>query len=691
MKKVLFTILALVLAVGLTLPMAIPAAADPGIGLVGLWHFDTVDTSVSPQTTPDSSGQGNTGYLYPVGSPPTLTTGKFGNALEFSGTNYVLCGNVLDVTSKLTVAAWVKDSGVSDGDVVGKYQAMDKRWHIYLDSKGVHGSKLIYWNIGGWNYATSPTSAIGTDWHELAMVYDGTQSGNANRLKAYIDGSLVALTYYGTIPATMPAITANLTMGGLGTAGTTYFFKGLIDEVRIWDDALTPDQWEDGTAPSATIMINNGDTYTSSASVTLGLTASDDGSGVKDVCYSDDGLTWSGWEAFALTKPWTLPSGDGTKTVYYQVRDNAMNTVQVTDDIILDTTPPLVTITAPTDSAYYQSATVPPAAYTVTDNLDPSPAVDVIGYGPEEGVHTMIVTATDAAGNVGSASISYTVDNTPPDILINYPVDKAIYKLGTMPDTPDYAVSDDVDPNPVVTVIGYATALGTHTMTVTATDAAGNTSSASVTYQVQKCPKSKSDTTGPVIIIKSPKNKTYYTCETLRIFFGVWDKDSGVASYQATLDGNPVNNCQRIDLSDMEGTHTFTVTATDNMGNTSTKSVTFNVAHVVLKARIRIMPRTINLKSHCGKNAVTAIIVLPCGCGKNQIDVSTVTLNINGTSIPAQLPGPKGKFGNNIVKFDRQEVIDALNGLTGKVTVTITGALKDGTQFSGTDTIVVIH
>jgi hypothetical protein len=415
-----------------------------------------------------------------------------------------------------------------------------------------------------------------------------------------------------------------------------------------------------------------------------------DGSGSSDP--DGDPLTyqwtWSGGSANDVKPTATFPLGKTTVTL--TVSDGQVSDTDTVDINVVDTTAPVVEITYPIDGKYYKSADMLGAgAYKVTEAN--AYTVEELGYDTSvEGLHTYEVIATDVADNIGSDSIDYTVDNTAPDILINYPVDKAIYKLGTMLGEPDYAVDDDFDDNPVVTVGGYDTGLGTHTMTVTATDTAGNTSTDNVIYQVQKNPKSNSDKTGPFIIIKSPKNKTYYTYETLRIFFGVQDKDSGVASYQATLDGNPVNNRQKIDLSKMTiGSHTFTVTAADKMGNTSTKSVTFNVASGVLKAKIHIVPDTINLKSQSDKNAVTAIINLPFGFSARQIDVSTVKLNINGTLISAMAPNKKS-FAF-IVKFDRQQVINALQGLNGKVTVTVTGALKDGTQFTGTDIITVIN
>jgi hypothetical protein len=248
MKKVLFPLIALVLVLGLALPMAMPAGANPGPGLVGLWHLDG--------NANDSSGYGNHGTVY---GGAGYVAGMFDNAMYFDGTDdYVDCGNVLDVTNKLTVEAWVKDSGASGGNVVGKYEANDKRWHIYVNS-GYDGK--IYWNIGGSNWGTSPTSAIGTAWHHLAMVYDGTQTGNSNRLKAYIDGVPITLTFTGTIPATMPAISANV---NIGRHSTSNFFQGTIDEVRIWDEALSAEQvFQSYIAPVVTTEITSGESTVS--------------------------------------------------------------------------------------------------------------------------------------------------------------------------------------------------------------------------------------------------------------------------------------------------------------------------------------------------------------------------------------------------------------------------------------------
>jgi hypothetical protein len=62
---------------------------------------------------------------------------------------------------------------------------------------------------------------------------------------------------------------------------------------------------------------------------------------VNQVRYSNDG-TWDSetWEGFSSTKSWSLSSGDGQKTVYYQIRDYAGLESAVFDTIVLDTIPP---------------------------------------------------------------------------------------------------------------------------------------------------------------------------------------------------------------------------------------------------------------------------------------------------------------------------------------------------------------
>ncbi|HEY8745862.1 MAG TPA: hypothetical protein VIU62_22470, partial [Chloroflexota bacterium] len=83
--------------------------------------------------------------------------------------------------------------------------------------------------------------------------------------------------------------------------------------------------YEDTAAPTGTININGGASTTSSTSVTLDLTASNPTAGdpVLDMRFSNDGVTFGAWQPFSATAAYTLPSGNGVKTVYAQFRNGA--------------------------------------------------------------------------------------------------------------------------------------------------------------------------------------------------------------------------------------------------------------------------------------------------------------------------------------------------------------------------------
>lgn len=109
----------------------------------------------------------------------------------------------------------------------------------------------------------------------------------------------------------------------------------------------------DADAPTGTMVIGSatppGPAYTASQAVTLYLNATDTGSGVEKMRFSNDGVNWNpaNWAsspAYASTYGgWSLSAGDGLKTVYAQFRDavGVVSTATITDTITLDATPPL--------------------------------------------------------------------------------------------------------------------------------------------------------------------------------------------------------------------------------------------------------------------------------------------------------------------------------------------------------------
>lgn len=112
----------------------------------------------------------------------------------------------------------------------------------------------------------------------------------------------------------------------------------------------------DTLAPAGlTLLINDGALYTTSATVTLSISMTDEASagyqmkiwGIEGVADEESAT----WETYATTKSVTLVAGDGLKTVSIKVRDDVGNeSAVVTDTITLDAAVPAVSVTGPDKS-----------------------------------------------------------------------------------------------------------------------------------------------------------------------------------------------------------------------------------------------------------------------------------------------------------------------------------------------------
>jgi len=115
-----------------------------------------------------------------------------------------------------------------------------------------------------------------------------------------------------------------------------------------WTRVVKPDYIAvapDTVPPTGTVSINDGAVYVTVMQVALGQ-AIIDPSGLADMRFSNDHVTWSSWEAYNPAKTWGLLPGDGLKTVYAQVRDMPGNVATFSDGITLDSTPPNAAVTA---------------------------------------------------------------------------------------------------------------------------------------------------------------------------------------------------------------------------------------------------------------------------------------------------------------------------------------------------------
>jgi len=93
--------------------------------------------------------------------------------------------------------------------------------------------------VGGHATATYTvdTLTVDTNFHYVALVFDGSQSGNANRFKARLDASPATLTFTGTV-GTATSASASTFYGGCDTDGSTGYFIGDIGELLIWTRTL---------------------------------------------------------------------------------------------------------------------------------------------------------------------------------------------------------------------------------------------------------------------------------------------------------------------------------------------------------------------------------------------------------------------------------------------------------------------
>jgi hypothetical protein len=152
-------------------------------------------------------------------------------------------------------------------------------------------------------------------------------------------------------------------------------------------------------------------------SVTVTLSAADNLSGVAKTEISLDG--GSTWQSYA--NPVTI-SQDGKYTVSYRSMDNAGNAEEVkTIGFNLDSTAPTITVSGLANGTYGDSMDITPSL-TFSDNLSgvegSKTTVTLDTYGIQQGStiplytlplgsHTLIVTASDLAGNTGSQTLVF--------------------------------------------------------------------------------------------------------------------------------------------------------------------------------------------------------------------------------------------------------------------------------------------
>ncbi len=169
------------------------------------------------------------------------------SGLDFDGVNDLVIIPVkpnLNISSAITIETWIyptKGSGIQN--VISKSSGTSNTGYIFPRTYGsaINNSAwknldfLLYINSStGWQtlsvpYTTDPSGLYKLNqWHHVAATYDGSE------MRIYIDGILKgSKIFYGTI------IVNNNPLAIGGHPGFTEYFRGRVDEVKIWNRALS--------------------------------------------------------------------------------------------------------------------------------------------------------------------------------------------------------------------------------------------------------------------------------------------------------------------------------------------------------------------------------------------------------------------------------------------------------------------
>ncbi len=197
-------------------------------GCVAHWRLDESRGSAAT----DSSGWGHHGTVVGgVGWNPT--GGVFGGAIQFDGVSGYLWSSYQGITGShpRTCTAWIK-TGQSPGEIIswGNRDVVGGRWVVWIDETGV-----LRVDTGG-GFVIGTTVLTDNRWHHVAVTFDGSTTDHIN---LYVDGQLE--TIGATVPQTVDTQAWATTKLGVFQAplpSPSHYFKGLMDEVRLYDRAL---------------------------------------------------------------------------------------------------------------------------------------------------------------------------------------------------------------------------------------------------------------------------------------------------------------------------------------------------------------------------------------------------------------------------------------------------------------------
>ena len=154
--------------------------------------------------------------------------GKVGNAFSFDGNDYITINNHSDITdyNAFTISAWVKPTATTP-----KYRCIISKVHPDRDfvMRFTNSDYSVHFEDGAYASCTQTSALQLNEWMHLAATWGNDQ------WNLYIDGVLVKTCNFSSRGPLWSCL--NMSIGSL--QGGSEFFIGLIDEVRIYNRALS--------------------------------------------------------------------------------------------------------------------------------------------------------------------------------------------------------------------------------------------------------------------------------------------------------------------------------------------------------------------------------------------------------------------------------------------------------------------
>ncbi len=237
--------------ISITLPLQQAVSEFVTDGLVSYWTFDKAH--IRNNKLKDVWGD-NDGTSF---GNPKIVQGKIGDALEFDGEeNYLNMTNLGDFGSQLgssTFEAWIIVGHKNDRMSLIYVRDPCMEWVFSIGTRGGLDDiqTIIAHKVGnhchGYVGGLEPLKLSDRKWHHLVYSHE-IMNENVNRvnkkrlkIRVYVDGKpLLASSFDLKQPATFIPFEKPLYLGGEGRLGAQpRFYKGVIDEVRIYNRALT--------------------------------------------------------------------------------------------------------------------------------------------------------------------------------------------------------------------------------------------------------------------------------------------------------------------------------------------------------------------------------------------------------------------------------------------------------------------